>query len=154
MLKDATRGKFDVAMAWSMDRMGRSLADLVGSLQELRGSGCDLFLHQRAIDTTTPAGKAMFQMLGVLSEFERSMIEARVKAGLARAREAGKTLGRAKVPAEAEEAIRAHLAAGTGILKTAKLAGVGVSVVYRVKAESTLTDMRCKATAANEEVAA
>ena len=78
MLKDATRGRFDVVMAWAVDRMGRSLVDLVGTLQELHGARVDLFLHQQAIDTTTPAGKALFGMLGVFAEFERSMIQARV----------------------------------------------------------------------------
>ena len=86
MLKDAVRGRFDVAMCWAVDRMGRSLADLVGTLQELRGAKVDLFLHQQAIDTTTPAGGAMFGMLGVFAQFERSMIVARVKAGLERVR--------------------------------------------------------------------
>src|SRR4051794_40011496 len=62
MLKDAVRRKFDVVMAWSVDRLGRSLSDLVGGLQELYGAGVDLYLHQQAIDTTTPAGRAMFQM--------------------------------------------------------------------------------------------
>ena len=80
-------------MAWSVDRLGRSLADLVGSLQELHGARCDLFLHQQGIDTTSPAGKAMFQMLGVFAEFERAMIRARVKAGLAQ----GTKLGRPSV---------------------------------------------------------
>jgi len=86
MLKDVTRGRFDVVMCWAVDRMGRSLADLVGTLQELRGAKVDLFLHQQAIDTTTPAGEAMFGMLGVFAQFERSMIVARVKAGLERVR--------------------------------------------------------------------
>ena len=94
---DATRRKFDVVMAWSVDRLGRSLQDLVGFLSELHGVGCDLYLHQQGIDTTTPAGKMMFQMCGVFAEFERSMIQERVKAGLARARAQGKTLGRPRV---------------------------------------------------------
>ncbi len=87
-------------MAWSVDRLGRSLQDLVAFLGELHAVGVDLFLHQQGIDTTTPAGKAMFQMMGVFAEFERAMIQDRVKAGLARARAQGKTLGRPKVPAD------------------------------------------------------
>lgn len=137
MLKDATRGKFDVVMSWAVDRMGRSLPDLVGTLQELHGAKVDLFLHQQAIDTTTPAGKAMFGMMGVFAEFERSMIQARIKAGLERAktspRKGAKAIGRPKVADGTEAAIRAHLAAGTGIVKAAKLIGVGVSTVQRVK---------------------
>jgi DNA invertase Pin-like site-specific DNA recombinase len=133
MLKDATRGKFDVAMCWAVDRMGRSLADLVGTLQELHGAKVDLFLHQQAIDTTTPAGRAMFGMLGVFAEFERSMIQARVNAGLARAKAAGVKLGRPKVPAKVEAAILERLAAGTGILKTARELGIGTGTVQRIQ---------------------
>ena len=137
MLKDATRGRFDVVMAWAVDRMGRSLPDLVGTLQELHGAKVDLFLHQQAMDTTTPAGRAMFGMMGVFAEFERSIIVARVKAGLERAkanpRKGAKAIGRPKVPADTEAAIRGHLDAGTGVVKVAKLMGVGVSTVQRVR---------------------
>jgi DNA invertase Pin-like site-specific DNA recombinase len=93
-----------------------------------------LYLHQQGIDTTTPAGKAMFQMLGVFAEFERSIIRDRVNAGLARAKANGVILGRPQTKANIEEAIRATLTNGTGILKTAKLHGVGTSVVQRIKA--------------------
>ena len=81
-------------MAWSVDRLGRSLQNLVGFLSEIHALGIDLFLHQQGLDTTTPAGKAMFQMMGVFAEFERAMIQERVRAGLARARSEGKRLGR------------------------------------------------------------
>src|SRR5215469_4343497 len=77
MLKAATRREFDMVAAWSVDRLGRSLQDLVGFLGEIHGAGVDLYLHQQALDTGTPAGKAMFQMLGVFAEFERSVIVAR-----------------------------------------------------------------------------
>ena len=73
MCRDATKRQFDVVMAWSVDRLGRSLQDLVGFLGELHALGVDLFLHQQGLDTTTPAGKAMFQMLGVFAEFERAI---------------------------------------------------------------------------------
>ena len=85
-------------MACSGDRLGRSLQDLIGFLSELHALGIDLFLHQQGLDTTTPAGKAMFQMLGVFAEFERAMIKERVRAGLARAKAAGKKLGRPTIP--------------------------------------------------------
>ena len=87
MLKDAVRRRFDVAMVWAVDRLGRSLADLIGSMQELRDAKVDLFIHQQGLDTTTASGRAMFGMLGVFSEFERAMIQARVKAGLERAKQ-------------------------------------------------------------------
>jgi DNA invertase Pin-like site-specific DNA recombinase len=89
LYRAATRREFDVVMAWSVDRLGRSLQDLVGFLSELHALGIDLFLHQQGLDTTTPAGKAMFQMMGVFAEFERAMIQERVRAGLARARAEG-----------------------------------------------------------------
>ena len=93
---DATKRQFDVVMAWSVDRLGRSLQDLVGFLSDIHALKIDLYLHQQGIDTTTPAGKAMFQMMGVFAEFERAMIQERVRAGLARAKDEGKTLGRPK----------------------------------------------------------
>ena len=134
MLKDAVRGRFDVVMVWAVDRLGRSLPDLVSSMQELQSANVDLFIMQQALDTTTPAGRAMFGMLGVFAEFERSMIQSRVKSGLDRAKAAGVKLGRPKTSAATERAIAAHLAAGDGILKVSKALGVGSSVVQRVKA--------------------
>ena len=134
LCKDATRRKFDVVMAWSVDRLGRSLLDLIAFLSELHASGIDLFLHQQGIDTTTPAGKAMFQMMGVFAEFERAMIRDRVNAGLARAKAQGKVLGRPKVSAETETAIRKALkAGGMGMQKIAVAHGVGTGTVQRIK---------------------
>jgi DNA invertase Pin-like site-specific DNA recombinase len=134
LLKDANRRSFDVIAAWSVDRLGRSLQHLVAFLEDVHHLGIDLYLHQQGIDTTTPAGKAMFQMLGVFSEFERAMIRDRVNAGLARAKANGKTLGRPRTENGTEAAIRQSLAEGTGILKAAKKHGVGTSVVQRIKA--------------------
>ena len=96
MLKDASRRKFDVIMAWAIDRLGRSLIDLLGTIQTLEACGVDLYLDQQAIDTTTPAGKLMFQVCGAFAEFERNMIQQRIHAGLKRAVAQGKTLGRPK----------------------------------------------------------
>jgi len=94
MLKDASRRKFDVIMAWSIDRVGRSLIDLLGTIQTLEACGVDLYLDQQSIDTTTPAGKLMFQVCGAFAEFERSMIRQRIHAGLKRAVAQGTQLGR------------------------------------------------------------
>lgn len=137
MLKDAVRRRFDVAMVWAVDRLGRSLPDLVSSMQELHGAKVDLFVLQQGLDTTTPSGRAMFGMLGVFAEFERSMIQSRVNAGLARAKAAGVKLGRPKVAKSVEAAIRARLTAGEGIVRVAKAEGCGVSTVQRVKAGMT-----------------
>jgi DNA invertase Pin-like site-specific DNA recombinase len=136
LMKATTRREIDMVAAWSVDRLGRSLQDLVGFLGEVHGSGVDLYLHQQGIDTSTPAGNALFQMMGVFAEFERAMIQERVHAGLARARAEGKILGRPTVGQEKEAAIRACLARGFGLIKTAKHIGVGVSVVQRVRAIS------------------
>jgi DNA invertase Pin-like site-specific DNA recombinase len=132
LLKAATRREIDMIAAWSVDRLGRSLQDLVGFLTELQGVGCDLYLHQQALDTSTPSGRAMFGMLGVFAEFERSMIRERVNAGLARARANGVVLGRKRTRASVEERIRELKAQGVGILKIGKTVGVGTSVVQRV----------------------
>jgi DNA invertase Pin-like site-specific DNA recombinase len=94
LLKAVNAKEFDMVATWSVDRLGRSLTDLLSILQCLRDKGVDLFLHQQGLDTSTTAGKAMFQMLGVFAEFERGIIRERVNAGLARAREKGVTPGR------------------------------------------------------------
>jgi DNA invertase Pin-like site-specific DNA recombinase len=134
LAKDATRRKFDMVAAWAVDRLGRSLQDLVAFLSELHAVGIDLYLHQQALDTSTPAGRAMFQMMGVFAEFERGMIRERVNAGLSRARAEGKRLGRPKTEGVVEDRIRELRTAGMGILKIAKTLGVGTSVVQRVVA--------------------
>jgi DNA invertase Pin-like site-specific DNA recombinase len=139
LLKAVVRRKIDVVAAWSVDRLGRSLQDLVAFLGELNAAGCDLYLEKQAVDTTTPAGRALFQMLAVFAEFERAIIQERIHAGLARAREkgtkSGKPIGRAKIDARKEAAIRSALASGKGVLRTARECGTGSSVVQRIKAE-------------------
>ena len=132
LLKGAVRREFDLVAAWSVDRLGRSLQDLIGFLQDLHGAGVDLYLHQQALDTTTPRGKAMFQMMGVFAEFERSMISERVKAGLARTKAKGTKLGRPKTSPQTERQIRKLRSKGMGMLAIGKELGVGTSVVQRV----------------------
>ena len=136
MLKGVARKEFDVVAAWSVDRLGRSLIDLVELLQELHSMGVDLYLHQQGINTTTPAGKALFGMMGVFAEFERGMIRERVKAGLARAQKngtkSGNPIGRPTVSEGVEERIRELRSEGLGMVKIAKQARCGVSVVQRV----------------------
>jgi DNA invertase Pin-like site-specific DNA recombinase len=94
MCKAAVWKDFELIAAWSVDRLGRSLQHLVAFLSELHAKDVGLYLHQQAVDTTMPAGRALIQMMGVFAEVERSMIQERVKAGLQRARRQGKTLGR------------------------------------------------------------
>lgn len=137
MLNDASRRKFDVVMAWSIDRLGRSLIDLLATVQNLEACGVDLYLDQQSIDTTTPTGKLMFQVTGAFAEFERSMIRQRVKLGLKRAVAQGKHLGRPPITVELERKAQRALRKGTGILKVAKLLGLGTGTVHRIKREMT-----------------
>jgi DNA invertase Pin-like site-specific DNA recombinase len=129
------RRAFDIVAAWSVDRLGRSLQQLLAFLGELKGKGVDLYLHQQGVDTGTPAGRALFQMLGVFAEFERAMIVERVQAGLRRARAQGKRLGRPRVGEKVELAIRRELAKGRGIHAVAQAVGVGTGTVQRVRTE-------------------
>src|SRR5712692_7040219 len=132
MMKAVNAREFDMVATWSVDRLGRSLTDLLGILQDLQEKGVDLFLHQQGLDTSTTAGKAMFQMLGVFAEFERGIIRERVNAGLARARANGVKLGRRRVKPSVEAQIVALRDKGYGILKIRKKLGIGTSVVQRV----------------------
>jgi DNA invertase Pin-like site-specific DNA recombinase len=134
MCRDATKRQFDVIMVWSVDRLGRSLQDLVAFLSEIHALRVDLYLHQQGLDTTTPAGRAMFQMMGVFAEFERAMIQERVRAGLARARSEGKRLGRPRIAAELEERIKKALATPgrPGVRKIAERFGVDPGTVQRI----------------------
>ena len=147
LLKAAVRREFNMIAVWSSDRLGRSLKHLVEVLETIRETGTGLYIHTQSVDTTTPAGRAIFQMLGIFSEFEREMIVARVNAGLARAKEAiardghftskaGKKrqrLGRPNADPKKLAAAQRELASGTGILKTAKLVGLGTGTVQRLK---------------------
>jgi DNA invertase Pin-like site-specific DNA recombinase len=134
LCRDATQRRFEVVMAWSVDRLWRSLQDLVGFLSKVHALEIDLYLHQQGLDMTSQ-GKAMFQMMGVFAEFERAMIQERVRAGLRRAKAEGKRLGRPRIDGATEATIRKALAAGMGICKPAREHGVGAAVAQRIKSE-------------------
>jgi DNA invertase Pin-like site-specific DNA recombinase len=150
MLKDASRRKFDVVMSWAIDRLGRSLVDLLGTIEHLQEVGVDLYLDQQHIDTTTPAGKLLFQITGAFAEFERSMIRQRVRAGLSVIKEkiardgkfeskAGvvrRRLGRPGAEPDKIERARRELAKGIGIGKVARTVGLGVGTVHRLKRDA------------------
>ena len=153
MLKGASRRKFDVVMAWAIDRLGRSIVDLINTIQHLEACGVDLYLDQQNIDTTTPSGKLLYTVSGAFAEFERSMIRQRVNAGLStikakiqrdgqftsRAGKVRKRLGRpGSEPAKMEQA-RRELAKGTGIAKTARLVGLGTGTVHKLKRDMART---------------
>lgn len=148
MLNDASRRRFDVVMCWAIDRLGRSLIDLLGTIQHLEAAGVDLYLDQQAIDTTTPMGRLLFQITGAFAEFERTMIRQRINAGLKTvkaaiatkgsftARSSGvvrKRLGRPGADPEKLKAGTKLLAQGVGILATAKQVGLGTGTVQRLK---------------------
>jgi len=135
MMTAVARREFDMVAAWSVDRLGRSLTDLLEFLKDLHAKRVDLFLHQQGLDTSTPSGRAMFQMMGVFAEFERVMIRERVLAGIARARSEGRALGRKpleETDAAKVTAIRTARAKGFGLRQIATDLHVGVGTVLRV----------------------
>jgi DNA invertase Pin-like site-specific DNA recombinase len=132
MLKDATAGRFGVLMAWSIDRIGRSLLDLLNIANELHALKVDLYLDQQGIDTSTPMGRMMFQMTGMFAEYERSMINERSKAGIKRARAEGVRFGRPRKCQEAAEA-RKWLKRGETIRQVAERTGLSVGTVHNIK---------------------
>jgi DNA invertase Pin-like site-specific DNA recombinase len=144
MLKAAVRREFDMLAVWSSDRLGRSLQHLIDVLQTIRDTGIGLYIHTQALDTTTPAGRAMFGMLAVFGEFEREMIVARVNAGLARARQSGtrsgKAIGRPKGADYDHKAIRAALLNGRSVRQAAKATGASVGTIAAVRKQLVAED--------------
>ena len=132
--KGAIRKEFDVVMVWAVDRLGRSLSHLVNFLSEIHTKKVDLFIHQQSIDTTMPAGKALFGMMGVFAEFERSMIQERVKAGIKRVRAKGQRWGRRKLeeidPALCKQILEPR-AKGLGMGAIGKEIGISSRTVWR-----------------------
>ena len=132
MLKDATRRRFEVLLAWDVSRLGRSLRELLDCFETLRRPGVDLYLDQQGVDTTTPAGRALFGMAGVFAEFERSMLIERTRAGLDRARAQGKRLGRPITPDHVTRRVLELRRAGMGMDRIARELGIGKSVAQRI----------------------
>lgn len=136
LLKAIARREVDMVAAWSVDRLGRSLRDLVSLLSDLQAKGVDLFLLQQGLDTSTPSGRAMFQMLGVFSEFEAAMIRDRVRTGVARAKikgtKSGRAIGRPRLSNELEKEVVELLRGGMGILRVGKMLGIGTGTVSRI----------------------
>ena len=147
LLKAVTKRQVDMVAAWSVDRLGRSLQDLVGFLNELHAVGCDLYLERQGLDTSTPAGRAMFQMLGVFAEFERSLIQQRVRAGIARARvrgtKSGRPFGHPSISSVREDEIRKLLEQGMGIRSVARRVGAGNGVVAKIRKRHDISASQC-----------
>lgn len=136
-LKGCVRREFEILAVWSSDRLGRSIQHLLDVLQTLKDTAVGLYIHTQALDTTTPSGRALFQMLGVFSELEREMIVARVNAGLARARshgtKSGKAIGRPRGNGWTEQAVRDALVSGLGVRKVARQTGASPASVHAVR---------------------
>jgi DNA invertase Pin-like site-specific DNA recombinase len=132
LLKGVARRDFDMVMAWSVDRLGRSLPHLLIFLGDIQAKGVDLYLHQQGLDTSTPSGRAMFGMLGVFSEFERAIIRDRIMSGL---RRSSKKSGRKPMAEQRLIDIRRSLNDGNGIRATARLHKASPMTVTKIARE-------------------
>jgi DNA invertase Pin-like site-specific DNA recombinase len=136
LITGSIQKEWDIILVWDVSRLGRSLQHLVSFLNEIHSVNCDLYIHQSGIDTSTPSGKMMFQMLGVFSEFERGMIRDRVIAGQQRAKAEGKHIGR---PSNVNEgivnAVHQLRENKVPIKRIAKDLHIGVGTVYKVLAQ-------------------
>ncbi len=133
MLKDAVRGRFDMVLCWSIDRLGRSLQNLVEILNELQAMKIDLFFLQQGMDTSTPSGRMIFSVFGAIGEFERNLIRERVIAGQRRAIANGVKMGRpSKMNDGLRSAIQLLREKGMGIKQIARELKVGIGTVYSV----------------------
>ena len=133
MMKAATQRKFDLVMCWSIDRLGRSLQNLVEILNELQSLKVDLMFLQQGLDTSSASGRMMFSVFGALAEFERNLIRERVIAGQNRAKAKGVKMGRpSKMNDGLKSAIQLLRSNGMGIKQITKEVGVGIGTVYSV----------------------
>ena len=131
LMKSATQRKFDMVMCWSIDRLGRSLQNLVEILNELQAMRIDLFFLQQGMDTSTPSGRMIFSVFGAIGEFERNLIRERVIAGQKRAVANGVKIGRpSKMNDGMKNAVKLLREKGMGIKQISKQLGIGVGTVY------------------------
>jgi DNA invertase Pin-like site-specific DNA recombinase len=131
LMKAAIRKEFDMIAIWSIDRLARSTLELFNTMSDLYEKKIDLYVHKQAVDTSTPSGRMMWQLLGVFAEFERAVIQERVKAGIQNARLNGVRLGRPKISSETVARIMELRSQGMGMLKIARTLKVGTSQVQR-----------------------
>ena len=133
LLKAIHRREIDICASYAVDRLGRSLSDLVAFLSDIQARGCDLYLHQQSVDTSTPSGRMLFQMLAVFSEFERELIRGRVRAGVARARAKGVRFGRPSLSLDHVARVEKALKDGLSIRAVAKATSTSTASVQRIK---------------------
>jgi DNA invertase Pin-like site-specific DNA recombinase len=131
MLDEARRRKFDVLLVWKLDRLSRSLKDLIGTLDELGHLGIDFISYDNKIDTSSPTGKLVFQVIGAVAEFERNIISERVKAGLRNAQRKGKRLARPPVPPLTIEKAKALRSEGLSYRRIGKRLGISEGMVRK-----------------------
>ena len=132
LLAAARRREIDVVLVWRLDRWGRSVADLVSTLQELQHLGVGFVSLTEALDLTTPAGRAMAGLLAVFAEFEREILRERVRAGLAHARQNGKHLGRPPSAAHKATQVRRLYRDGLSKSEIARRIKIGRTSVRRI----------------------
>lgn len=132
LCKDMVRRKFDRILVWDVSRLGRSLQHLVEFLNEALTTRTDLYIHQSGLDTSTPSGRMMFQIIGVFAEFERTIISERVRAGLQRAQSKGKVLGRPPIPESVREGIRSLRAEGKSLSQIGAQYNLSKTSVMRI----------------------
>jgi DNA invertase Pin-like site-specific DNA recombinase len=133
MLTAVTKREVDQVLCWSVDRLGRSLTDLVSTMDTINSVGANLYIHTQGLDTNTPVGRAMFEMVGVFAQFERSLIVERVNAGLAVAKAKGVTLGRPRVKERLKQQIRGLIAEAKSVRAIAKEMKVSTGTVINIK---------------------
>lgn len=132
LLEEARRREIDVVLVWRLDRWGRSVTDLLATLQELEHLNVGFVSLTEALDLTTPAGRAMAGLLAIFSEFEREILRERTRAGLAEARKNGKRLGRPATAAVHTAEIRKLHRAGVSKSEIARRLAIGRTSVRRV----------------------
>jgi DNA invertase Pin-like site-specific DNA recombinase len=130
LMTDARQRKFDILLVWKIDRFGRSLKHLVNSLAELENVGVAFVSLRDSLDLSSPAGRLMAQLLGAISEFERSLITERVRAGIRNARNRGRRLGRPRL--EIDQARISRLRAnGASLRGISEQLGISLGSVHR-----------------------
>ncbi len=132
LLETARRREIDVVLVWRLDRWGRSVTDLLATLQELQHLGVGFVSLTEALDLTTPAGRAMAALLAVIAEFEREILRERVRAGLAHARQNGKRLGRPPTATLQANQVRKLFRAGVSKAEIARRLHIGRTSVRRI----------------------
>ena len=137
LLKDGNRKKYDGIMVWSIDRIGRSLQDLISFLNDVQSKDIDLYIDQQGLDSSTPTGRLMFSLVGSFAEYERTLIKERVRAGMERAKKTGTKSGRAiGRPSNVNEGTKATVIelhkSGMSMNKICKTLSIGNGTLYKL----------------------